>query len=123
MKLGAFSISLGVKDLKASKEFYEKMGLTHFAGSMEENYLILKNDHVVIGLFYGMFEGNVLTFNPGWNQSAENIEEFNDVREIFEKYQQAGLSFVKELDDSAEGPNSFMMTDPDGNVILFDQHR
>lgn len=123
MKLGAFSISLSVKDLKTSKEFYEKLGFNAFAGSMEQNYLIMKNDNALIGLFQGMFEGNILTFNPGWDENASNIEDFNDIREIQKQLKNSGLTLTSEADENTKGPASLMLTDPDGNVILLDQHR
>jgi len=123
MKLGSFSISLSVKDLKTSKEFYEKAGFEVFAGSMEMNYLIMKNGNALIGLFQGMFEGNILTFNPGWDENAQNLENFDDVRAIQEHLKNGGLTLINEADPSTSGPASFMLTDPDGNVILFDQHR
>lgn len=123
MKLGAFSISLSVKDLKTSKEFYEKLGFNAFAGSMEQNYLIMKNDNALIGLFQGMFQGNILTFNPGWDESANNIENFKDIREIQKQLKNSGLKLINEADEKTEGPASLMLTDPDGNMILLDQHR
>ena len=123
MKLGAFSISLSVKDLKTSKEFYEKLGFNAFAGSMEQNYLIMKNDNALIGLFQGMFEGNILTFNPGWDENASNIENFDDIREIQKQLKTSGLKLTSEADEKTKGPASLMLTDPDGNVILLDQHR
>jgi predicted enzyme related to lactoylglutathione lyase len=123
MKLGAFSISLSVKDLKTSKGFYEKLGFNAFAGSMEQNYLIMKNDNALIGLFQGMFQGNILTFNPGWDENANNIENFNDIREIQKQLKSSGLALTSEADEKTKGPASFMLTDPDGNVILLDQHR
>lgn len=123
MKLGAFSISLSVKDLAISKEFYEKLGFHVFAGGMEQNYLIMKNDNALIGLFQGMFQGNILTFNPGWDENARNIEDFDDVRTIQKHLKAEGLTLSSEADESTEGPASLMLTDPDGNVILLDQHR
>jgi predicted lactoylglutathione lyase len=123
MKLGAFSISLNVKDLKISKEFYEKLGFTAFAGSMEQNYLIMKNDNALIGLFQGMFQGNILTFNPGWDENANNLETFDDIRKIQKELINRGLTLTSEADGKTEGPASLMLTDPDGNVILLDQHR
>lgn len=123
MKLGAFSISLSVKDLKTSKEFYEKLGFNAFAGSMEQNYLIMKNDNALIGLFQGMFQGNILTFNPGWDENASNIENFEDIRKIQKQLKNSGLTPTSEADEKTEGPASLMLTDPDGNVILLDQHR
>lgn len=123
MKLGAFSISLSVKDLKTSKEFYEKLGFHAFAGSMEQNYLIMKNDNALIGLFQGMFQGNILTFNPGWDENASNVENFDDIREIQKQLKNSGLTLTSEADQKTDGPASLMLTDPDGNVILLDQHR
>lgn len=123
MKLGAFSISLSVKDLKSSKEFYEKLGFNAFAGSMKQNYLIMKNDNALIGLFQGMFQGNILTFNPGWDENAKNLENFDDIREIQKHLKNSGLTLTSEADEQTKGPASLMLTDPDGNVILLDQHR
>ena len=123
MKLGAFSVSLSVKDISASKAFYEKLGFTVFAGSMEENYLIMKNENTLIGLFQGMFEGNLITFNPGWDQNAQHIEYFQDVREIQKQLKSKNVSLTTEADEQTSGPASIMLTDPDGNVILIDQHR
>lgn len=123
MKLGAFSISLSVKDLQTSKEFYEKLGFYAFGGSMQDSYLIMKNDNALIGLFQGMFEGNILTFNPGWDENANNIENFEDIREIQKKLKQRGLTLTIEADENTKGPASLMLTDPNGNLILIDQHR
>lgn len=123
MKLGAFSISLSVKDLEVSKAFYENLGFTHFAGSMKQNYLIMKNENALVGLFQGMFEGNILTFNPGWDENAKNIEQFDDVREIQQQLKSKGVAINGEVDEKATGPAGFMITDPDGNVVLIDQHR
>ncbi|HAA12314.1 MAG TPA: glyoxalase [Cytophagales bacterium] len=123
MNLGAFSISLAVKDLQASKAFYEKLGFESFGGSEEHNYLILKNGEHVIGLFQGMFEHNILTFNPGWNQSAQETAEFTDVREIQKKLKEQGVEFEKEADESTSGPEHFILIDPDGNPVMLDQHR
>lgn len=123
MKTGAFSMSLNVKDLKASRQFYEILGFSVFAGSFEQNYLIMKNDHVLIGLFQGMFEGNIITFNPGWNQDAQPLQEFDDVRVIRDHLKTNNIPLLSESDDTGSGPASFMLTDPDGNLILFDQHR
>lgn len=123
MQLGAFSVSLSVKDLETSKEFYEKLGFVEFAGSMEHNYLIMKNDSTLIGLFQGMFEGNILTFNPGWDENAQNLDSFTDVRELQKNLKSKGVEFNTESDESSTGPASFVITDPDGNVVLVDQHR
>lgn len=123
MKLGAFSVSLSVKDLKTSKEFYENLGFEFFAGDFEKNYLIMKNGNALIGLFQGMFEGNILTFNPGWDENAQNVEDFDDVRKIQKTIKEKGVTVINEVDEDASGPGSFMVTDPDGNVVLIDQHR
>lgn len=123
LKLGAFSVSLSVKDLKASRQFYEILGFHVFGGSMEQNYLIMKNETTLIGLFQGMFENNLLTFNPGWNENAENLEEFDDVRDIQKRLKENNIAVDQEADEESTGPAFFMVTDPDGNVLLFDQHR
>ena len=123
MKLGAFSISLSVADLEVSKTFYEKLGFTAFAGALDKNYLIMKNENSLVGLFQGMFEGNILTFNPGWDENANNLEEFNDIREIQQHLKSQGIKIAPQADETTNGPASFMVTDPDGNVLLFDQHR
>ena len=123
MKLGAFSVSLSVENLEVSKEFYETLGFSVFAGSMEQKYLIMKNGQTLIGLFHGMFQGNILTFNPGWDQEAGELAAFDDVREIQRKLKAGGIYIEPEADESTSGPASMMVTDPDGNVILFDQHR
>jgi lactoylglutathione lyase len=123
MKLGAFSASLTVKDIHASKEFYEKLGFTTLGGDITQNWLIMKNEGCVIGLFQGMFEKNILTFNPGWNQNAENLDSFTDVRELQKELKAKGVKMLTEADESSEGPGSFMIEDPDGNPILVDQHR
>lgn len=123
MKLGAFSISLAVKDLATSKAFYEKLGFEKFGGDMEKNYLIMKNGESLVGLFQGMFESNILTFNPGWDQSAQNTEEFTDVRDIQKHLKSNGIAIINEVDESGSGPGSFIVTDPDGNTIYIDQHR
>ncbi|HVE75435.1 MAG TPA: VOC family protein [Actinomycetota bacterium] len=122
MELGAFSISLAVKDLEASKQFYEKLGFTVFGGEQSRNWLILKNGDHVIGLFQGMFEENILTFNPGWNQDAKQVGEFTDVRELQRQLKDRGVELTSEADESSAGPASFTIVDPDGNTILFDQH-
>jgi len=123
MKLGAISISLSVKDLKVSKEFYEKLGFKVFSGSMEKNYLIMKNEESLVGLFQGMFEGNILTFNPGWDQNGQNLDNFDDVRDIQEELKNKAVSLLSEADKNSTGPANIMLKDPDGNVILIDQHR
>jgi lactoylglutathione lyase len=123
MQLGAFSVSLAVKDIHASKAFYENLGFTPFGGDIAQNWLILKNGDVVIGLFQGMFEKNILTFNPGWDQAAQNIARFTDVRELQKQLKAKGIAIINEADESTTGPASFVVTDPDGNAILFDQHR
>ena len=123
MELGNFSVSLAVKDLEASRKFYEKLGFEHFAGIAAQNWLILKNGDHVIGLFQGMFEGNILTFNPGWDQQAEPTDPFTDVRELQRGLRAAGVILDQEADESTTGPASFILTDPDGNQIFVDQHR
>ncbi len=122
MKLGAFSVSLAVKDLQVSKAFYEKLGFSVFAGAPERNYLIMKNEDKLIGLFQGMFEDNILTFNPGWDQDANILESFDDVREIQKSLKGSDLKLDRETDESTSGPASIVLTDPDGNIIMFDQH-
>ncbi|MDR7977331.1 VOC family protein [Escherichia coli] len=123
MKLGAFSISLSVKDINASKLFYENMGFIVFAGSLQQKYLIMKNEHSLIGLFQGMFENNIITFNPGWDQDAQALAMFDDVREIHRHLKNKNIIMAAEADETSTGPASCMVADPDGNVILFDQHR
>ena len=122
MDLGAFSISLTVKDLQASKAFYEKLGFHAFAGEAKQNWLIIKNGPHVIGLFQGMFPKNTLTFNPGWNQDAQPLEDFTDIRKLQQKLKGKGLKLEQEADETKTGPASFMLFDPDGNPILVDQH-
>ena len=122
MDLGAFSISLAVKDIKASKAFYERLGFKVFGGDISQNWLILKNGEHMIGLFQGMFEKNMLTFNPGWDQNARKLESFADVRELQRQLKAQGVELASEADDRTTGPASFVMVDPDGNSILFDQH-
>lgn len=122
MELGAFSISLAVKDIKASKEFYEKLGFKEFGGDISQNWLILKNGDHIIGLFQGMFDKNMLTFNPGWDQDAQKLDTFTDVREIQRQLKAQGLELVTEADESTTGPAHFVIVDPDGNPILLDQH-
>jgi lactoylglutathione lyase len=123
MELGAFSISLTVKDINASKDFYEKLGFEFFGGDISQNWMILKNGDTVIGLFQGMFDKNMLTFNPGWDGNAQELESFTDVREIQHQLKEQGMEFISEADENTSGPASFMVADPDGNPILFDQHR
>ena len=123
MSLGAFSISMSVKDIKASKDFYEKLGFSVFGGDIDQNWLILQNDDCTIGLFQGMFEKNTLTFNPGWNCKAEEIDSFKDVRCLQNELSDKGIIIIGDANTTASGPASFMIEDPDGNPILFDQHR
>lgn len=123
MKLGAFSMSLSVKDLGTSQAFYENLGFTVFAGTPENKYLIMKNGNALIGLFQGMFQGNVLTFNPGWDENAQNTEAFDDVRTIQNHLKENDISLLSEADVNSSGPASIMLSDPDGNLILIDQHR
>ena len=122
MDLGTFSISLAVKDLQASKQFYEKLGFEAFFGDASKNWLIMKNGDHAIGLFQGMFEKNIMTFNPGWDSNAQKLATFTDVREIQRRLKAQGVELVTEADESTTGPASFMLVDPDGNTILFDQH-
>jgi catechol 2,3-dioxygenase-like lactoylglutathione lyase family enzyme len=122
MKLGAFSISLNVKDLKISKEFYENLGFTIFGGEMTHNYLIMKNGDTIIGLFHGMFEKNILTFNPGWDQNCNNLKEFPDVRELYQIFSSQNLQIENKALENTKGPGSFVVIDPDGNPVLIDQH-
>jgi lactoylglutathione lyase len=122
MELGAFSVSLAVKDIEASKVFYEKLGFSVFMGNQSQNWLIMKNGDHAIGLFQGMFDKNILTFNPGWSSDAQTLEEFTDVRELQRRLRDHGVSMVTEADESSTGPASFMVSDPDGNTILVDQH-
>lgn len=123
MKLGAFSISLSVKDINASKKFYESLGFTVLGGDLKMNYLIMKNENALIGLFQGMFQGNILTFNPGWNESGKEVDPFDDVRKIQQHLLQSGINLTSQADTKTSGPASITLTDPDGNVILIDQHR
>lgn len=123
MKLGAFSVSLAVKDIHASKAFYEKLGFEEFGGNLEYNYLMMKNGDHIIGLFQGMFEENILTFNPGWDQQCSALEDFKDVREIKQACIEAGFEILQETNaDKDSGPASFALLDPDGNPVLIDQH-
>ena len=123
MKLGAFSVSLNVKDIHQSKAFYENLGFEVFGGDITQNWLIMKNDNSIIGLFQGMFEKNILTFNPGWNENAQNLESFTDVRELQKQLKEKGINILTEADESSEGPAYMTIEDPDGNQILVDQHR
>jgi predicted enzyme related to lactoylglutathione lyase len=122
MDLGAFSISLTVKDINASKAFYEKLGFNAFGGDIAQNWLILKNGDHAIGLFQGMFEKNTLTFNPGWDSNAQKLDTFTDVRELQRQLKAQGMTLVSEADETTSGPASFIVVDPDGNPILVDQH-
>ncbi len=122
MDLGAFSVSLSVKDLEASRIFYEKLGFTIFAGDATQNWLIMRNGDSVIGLFQGMFEKNILTFNPGWDRNAQTLDRFTDVRELQQQLKALGLTLQSEADETSSGPASFTLLDPDGNPILVDQH-
>ncbi|MFJ3960737.1 VOC family protein [Streptomyces sp. NPDC090036] len=122
MDLGAFSVSLTVRDLDASKAFYENLGFTVFGGNPEQKWLILKNGDVVIGLFVGMFERNMLTFNPGWDANASALESFTDIRDVQRRLKARGVELLTEVDESGSGPGSFLILDPDGNPVLFDQH-
>ena len=122
MQLGNFSISLSVKDIEASKMFYEKLGFKVFGGDQSQNWLIMKNGDTNIGLFQGMFENNILTFNPGWDSSAQPVGDFTDVRELQRQLKANGVAMITEAAESTSGPASFMITDPDGNTILVDQH-
>ena len=122
MELGAFSLSLAVKDLAVSKAFYEKLGFQVFGGDAAQNWLMMKNGDHVIGLFQGMFEKNILTFNPGWDQNASLLDNFTDVRELQQQLKARGIKFENEADESTTGPASFVVVDPDGNPILVDQH-
>ena len=122
MELGAFSISLAVKDIKASRHFYEKFGFTAFAGDASRGILIMKNGNHVIGLFQGMFEKNIMTFNPGWDSNAKKLPAFTDIRELQRQLKAQGVKLTTEADESTTGPASFTAVDPDGNQLLFDQH-
>lgn len=123
MKLGAFSISLAVKDIQKSKEFYENLGFAKLGGDINQKWLILKNGNAIIGLFEGMFENNIITFNPGWDENAQNIAVFDDVRAIQEHLLKNGIKLTAQADPNSSGPAYITLTDPDGNNILIDQHR
>jgi len=122
MKLGAFSISLSVKDIYTSKEFYEQLGFKVFGGDINRNYLIMKNGNALIGLFQGMFENNVITFNPGWDENARTLDKFDDVRDIQRRLKSRNIQLMMEADENSTGPANFVVVDPDGNAILVDQH-
>jgi predicted lactoylglutathione lyase len=122
MKLGAFSVSLNVKDLATSKEFYQPLGFKPFGGDESQHWLIMKNEQHVIGLFQGMFDNNILTFNPGWDNNAQPLEQFTDVREIQANLLSQGIELMQTADEHTKGPASIMMLDPDGNPVLIDQH-
>jgi len=123
MELGAFSISLNVNDLEKSKDFYEKLGFSVFGGDLEQNYLIMKNENTIIGLFHGMFDNNVLTFNPGWDVNAKALDDFEDIRIIQKSLKDNGIKIeTEEIDENSNGPASLLIIDPDGNPILIDQH-
>lgn len=122
MELGAFSISLTVKDINASKSFYENLGFTVFAGDIAQHYLIMKNGDSLLGLFQGMFEQNILTFNPGWDQNANALDKYDDVRHIQKSLKANGIKLESEVDESTQGPGSFIVLDPDGNPVMIDQH-
>lgn len=122
MDLGNFSVSLAVKDIKASKAFYEKLDFKEVGGKLEQNWLVLQNGHAKIGLFQGMFDKNILTFNPGWTQDKQTLLDFQDVRELQKTLKARGLRMAPEANESTQGPAHFVITDPDGNSLLFDQH-
>ena len=122
MQLGNFSISLAVKDVKASKAFYEKLGFHSFGGDIAQNWIIMKNGTTVIGLFQGMFDKNMLTFNPGWDENAQSLDSYTDIRDLQENLKKEGIAFMTEADRASNGPASFVIQDPDGNPILVDQH-
>ncbi|OEK09486.1 glyoxalase [Flavivirga aquatica] len=122
MELGAFSVSLNVKDINISKLFYENLGFKVFAGDIKQNYLIMKNGNALIGLFQGMFENNILTFNPGWDENAKTLDTFTDVRDIQKHLKSKAVKLEKEADENTSGPANSILVDPDGNTILIDQH-
>ena len=122
MNLGSFSVSLAVKNLETSKQFYRNLGFTVFAGDMEKNYLIMKNGNALVGLFQGMFDKNILTFNPGWDENANTLETFDDVRKIQKELKDKGINLERETDENSTGPASIVLIDPDGNPVLIDQH-
>lgn len=122
MSLGAFSMSLSVKDIHASKAFYEALGFSPFGGNIDQHWLIMKNGNALIGLFQGMFQNNMLTFNPGWDENAQLLPSFEDVRSIQQKLKSSGIGLQTEADENTKGPAHLVVTDPDGNIILIDQH-
>ena len=122
MKLGAFSVSLNVKDIHASKSFYENLGFSVFGGDIKQHWLIMKNENAIIGLFQGMFDKNILTFNPGWDQNANKLDSFTDIRDLQRQLKDKGVRIETEADENTSGPASFIVIDPDGNPILVDQH-
>jgi len=122
MELGAFSVSLAVKDIETSKVFYEKLGFTVFGGDQAQNWLIMKNGDHAIGLFQGMFENNILTFNPGWDCNAQQLDKFTDIRELQRQLKEFGVELISQANEDSTGPASLMVVDPDGNTILFDRH-
>ena len=122
MELGNFSVSLAVKDIQASKAFYEKLGFKEFGGDITQNWIILKNGSCIIGLFQGMFEKNILTFNPGWDENAQTLSDYTDVRELQKELKSKDVEIATEADETTTGPASFIVMDPDGNPILVDQH-
>ncbi|HEX5132932.1 MAG TPA: VOC family protein [Candidatus Krumholzibacteria bacterium] len=122
MELGSFCVSLAVKDIEVSRQFYEKLGFKNVSGDQSQNWLVLKNGPHKIGLFQGMFEDNILTFNPGWDQNGKPLEQFTDVRELQRNFKAQGITMTAEADEKTTGPAYFMMVDPDGNTILVDQH-
>jgi len=123
MKLGAFSVSLSVKDLAVSKDFYENLGFKVLAGDEKKNYYIMKNENALVGIFHGMFEGNILTFNPGWDENGKETSEFDDIRLIQEHLRSNNIHLDSTVEDGTSGPANIMLKDPDGNIILIDQHR
>ena len=122
MKLGNFSVSLCVKDIHVSKAFYEKLGFEVFGGDIGQNWIIIKNERCIIGLFQGMFDRNMLTFNPGWDENAAELDSYTDVRELQKELREKGIELQSEADESTTGPASVTLLDPDGNPILLDQH-
>jgi catechol 2,3-dioxygenase-like lactoylglutathione lyase family enzyme len=123
MSIGAFSLSLNVKDIKASRAFYENIGFSVVQGDIDDKWLIIKNASAVIGLFEGMLESNIMTFNPGWNNNAQAVDPFTDIRDLEKDFKGKGIPFISDTDGSESGPANFIIVDPDGNVILVDQHR